>query len=172
MAQAIQRWAVVTGGAGFLGSHICGALLERGYDVVCIDDYCTGTAGNIQHLQGKPSFRIMEADINEADLGSRFLLTSTSEALRRQVYTTGDGGFRTDGLEWSEFAPRRDAAEDWTSDHADLACSAQRVLEDVLLDLARWLHGRTGDRLAIGPFAVRRDAFGSRENKNTEGGVA
>ena len=70
-----------------------------------------------------------------------------ADALRRQVYATGDGGFRTDGLDWSEFAPRRDAAEDWTSDHADLACSAQRVLEDVLLDLARWLHGRTGDRL-------------------------
>lgn len=68
MAQANRRRAVVTGGAGFLGSHICGALLERGYDVVCIDDYCTGAAGNIQHLQGKLGFRALEADVTEADI--------------------------------------------------------------------------------------------------------
>jgi carbamoyltransferase len=69
------------------------------------------------------------------------------DALRRHVYATGDGGFHTDGLDWREFTAPRDADEEWTQDDADLASSAQHVLEEVLLDLARWLHGRTGDRL-------------------------
>ncbi|MGW3071305.1 MULTISPECIES: carbamoyltransferase family protein [unclassified Kitasatospora] len=70
-----------------------------------------------------------------------------AEALRRHVHPTGDGGFRATAVPWEEFAPALPPGGDWTPLHADLACSAQRVLEDVLLDLARWLHGRTGDRL-------------------------
>ena len=41
---------VVAGGAGFLGSHLCDALIERGDEVVCIDNYITGRAENIAHL--------------------------------------------------------------------------------------------------------------------------
>jgi nucleoside-diphosphate-sugar epimerase len=40
----------VTGGAGFLGSHLCERLLADGYDVVCLDNFCTGDARNIEHL--------------------------------------------------------------------------------------------------------------------------
>ncbi|MFF4378272.1 carbamoyltransferase [Kitasatospora sp. NPDC001547] len=72
--------------------------------------------------------------------------TSVAE-LRRYVHSTGDGGFRAAGVPWAEFAPALRPGQDWTPAHADLACSAQRVLEEVLLDLARWLHGRTHDRL-------------------------
>ncbi|MFD8594289.1 carbamoyltransferase [Kitasatospora sp. NPDC059646] len=72
--------------------------------------------------------------------------TSAAE-LRRYVYSTGDGGFHAAGVPWSEFAPALRPGQEWTPAHADLACSAQRVLEEVLLDLARWLHGRTHDRL-------------------------
>ncbi|CCB77827.1 MULTISPECIES: carbamoyltransferase family protein [Streptomycetaceae] len=67
--------------------------------------------------------------------------------LRRHVYATGDGGFAATGVPWRELAPPRRPDEPWTRDHADLAASAQRCLEEVLLDLVRWLHGRTGDRL-------------------------
>jgi dTDP-glucose 4,6-dehydratase len=42
--------AVVTGGAGFLGSHLCDALLESGYEVVCLDNFLTGNPSNIAHL--------------------------------------------------------------------------------------------------------------------------
>ena len=59
------RRAFVTGGAGFLGSHICTALLERGYYVVCLDDYCTGSSENIRQLLGEPGFTAMEADVTE-----------------------------------------------------------------------------------------------------------
>ncbi|GAA0224439.1 carbamoyltransferase family protein [Cryptosporangium japonicum] len=67
--------------------------------------------------------------------------------LRRRVYSTEDGGFRTTGVDWTEFCPPRGADEAWSPAHADVAASAQLVLEDVLLDLARWLHGQTGDEL-------------------------
>ncbi|MGQ0480235.1 MAG: carbamoyltransferase family protein [Pseudonocardia sp.] len=70
-----------------------------------------------------------------------------AEDLSSRIYSTGDGGFRTDPVEWAGYAPRRQAG-DGTFDqvHADLAASVQRRLEDVLLELARWLHGRTGQR--------------------------
>ncbi|MGW3493631.1 carbamoyltransferase family protein [Streptomyces sp. NPDC001020] len=70
-----------------------------------------------------------------------------AQELRRYVYATGDGGFRATGVPWAEFANARHDDEAWNQQHADLAASAQKVLEEVLLDLARWLHGRTHDRL-------------------------
>ncbi|MGW0120323.1 carbamoyltransferase family protein [Streptomyces sp. NPDC003327] len=65
--------------------------------------------------------------------------------LRRYVRPTGDGGFLAHGVPWSELCPPRAADEPWTQAHADVAASAQAVLEETLLDLARWLHGRTHD---------------------------
>ncbi|MFI8321317.1 carbamoyltransferase [Streptomyces sp. NPDC085529] len=67
--------------------------------------------------------------------------------LRRYVHPTGDGGFRAHGVPWAELCPPRAADEPWTAAHADLAASAQTVLEETLLDLVRWLHGRTHDDL-------------------------
>ena len=54
---------LVTGGAGFLGSHLCDALLHRGDSVVCVDNLCTGSTANIQHLLGNPRFEFLERDI-------------------------------------------------------------------------------------------------------------
>ncbi len=69
------------------------------------------------------------------------------DALRELVFATGDGGFTTLPVEWERFAPRLAAGgDDWTSRHADLACSVQRRLEEVLLELTGWLHERTGER--------------------------
>ncbi|MFI0235118.1 carbamoyltransferase [Streptomyces sp. NPDC016845] len=65
------------------------------------------------------------------------------DELRRHVYPTGDGGFRASAVPWHELCPPRGADEPWTQDHADVAASAQAVLEETLLDLARWLHGKT-----------------------------
>jgi dTDP-glucose 4,6-dehydratase len=55
--------AVVTGGAGFLGSHLCERLLREGYDVVCLDDFCTGSSANVEHLLEDPRFRLVRADV-------------------------------------------------------------------------------------------------------------
>jgi carbamoyltransferase len=70
--------------------------------------------------------------------------------LRECVHATGDGGFRTTGVDWNTLAKRREPDADWTADHADLAASLQACLEEVLLELARWLHEQTGSsRLAL-----------------------
>ncbi|NIH81166.1 NAD-dependent epimerase/dehydratase family protein [Amycolatopsis viridis] len=55
--------AVVTGGAGFLGSHLCERLLARGTRVTCVDNLCTGSADNIAHLAGDPGFEFVRADV-------------------------------------------------------------------------------------------------------------
>ncbi|GAA2783761.1 hypothetical protein GCM10020219_064050 [Nonomuraea dietziae] len=68
------------------------------------------------------------------------------DVLRELVTTTGDGGFRIEPIDWGGFAKRLDRGETWTADHADLAASVQARLEEVLLELAFWLHERTGAR--------------------------
>jgi dTDP-glucose 4,6-dehydratase len=55
--------AVVTGGAGFLGSHLCDRLIERGDEVVCVDDFSTGRHENIAHLEDNPAFTLVQADV-------------------------------------------------------------------------------------------------------------
>ena len=55
--------AVVTGGAGFLGSHLCERLLEDDYEVLCIDNFLTGSPDNLAHLIGTAPLRIVRADI-------------------------------------------------------------------------------------------------------------
>lgn len=55
---------VVTGGAGFLGSHLCERLLDRGDEVVCLDNLITGALANIEHLFGRPGFAFVEHDVS------------------------------------------------------------------------------------------------------------
>jgi len=57
--------AVVTGGAGFLGSHICERLLSDGWQVVCLDNFLTGTPRNIEHLVSNPDFRMVRANVTD-----------------------------------------------------------------------------------------------------------
>lgn len=54
---------LVTGGAGFLGSHLCERLIEQGDDVLCVDNYFTGSRANIAHLIGNPRFEMMRHDV-------------------------------------------------------------------------------------------------------------
>jgi len=59
----IQKTAVVTGGAGFLGSHLCDKLLSEGMKVICIDNLLTGNLNNISHLFGNENFSFLKHDI-------------------------------------------------------------------------------------------------------------
>jgi dTDP-glucose 4,6-dehydratase len=56
---------VVTGGAGFLGSHLCDALLARGDEVIAIDNLTTGDMANIEHLFGRPGFTFVDHDVSQ-----------------------------------------------------------------------------------------------------------
>jgi dTDP-glucose 4,6-dehydratase len=56
---------VVTGGAGFLGSHLCEELLRRGDEVLCLDSFLTGTPENVAHLMGNPAFTLQRCDLVE-----------------------------------------------------------------------------------------------------------
>jgi dTDP-glucose 4,6-dehydratase len=58
-----QQRAVVTGGAGFLGSHLCDALLGEGWSVVVVDNLLTGRRANLEHLRNEPRFEFVELDI-------------------------------------------------------------------------------------------------------------
>lgn len=55
--------ALVTGGAGFIGSHLCERLLNDGYDVLCVDNYYSSTKDNIAHLLGNPRFEVIRHDV-------------------------------------------------------------------------------------------------------------
>jgi UDP-glucuronate decarboxylase len=54
---------LVTGGAGFLGSHLCEKLLEKGHDVLCVDNFFTGSKKNVESLLVQPRFELMRHDV-------------------------------------------------------------------------------------------------------------
>ncbi|WP_042582706.1 UDP-glucuronic acid decarboxylase family protein [Variovorax paradoxus] len=58
-----QRHVLVTGGAGFLGSHLCERLLSQGHRVLCVDNFFTGTRRNVEHLLGNARFELMRHDV-------------------------------------------------------------------------------------------------------------
>ncbi len=93
--------------------------------------------GHLGFLRSSDEFKVMAL----ASYGTPRHLA----ALREHVHATGDGGFRAQAPDWSAFAPPRPPeATDWAPEHADLACSVQAVVEEVLVGLARWLREQTG----------------------------
>lgn len=63
MRYSIRKRVLVTGGAGFLGSHLCERLLHEGFEVLCVDNFFTGTRNNISHLFDNPRFEFLRHDI-------------------------------------------------------------------------------------------------------------
>ena len=60
-----RKRVLVTGGAGFLGSHLCDRLMKDGYDVICVDNLFTGSKDNIRHLLGNPYFEFIRHDVTQ-----------------------------------------------------------------------------------------------------------
>jgi UDP-glucuronate decarboxylase len=58
-----RKRVLVTGGAGFLGSHLCERLLNEGHEVLCVDNFYSGTKDNVAHLMGNPHFELMRHDV-------------------------------------------------------------------------------------------------------------
>jgi dTDP-glucose 4,6-dehydratase len=98
-----MRRAVVTGGAGFLGSHLCERLLDQGFAVVCMDNFLTGTPANVTHLIGRPGFQMVECDLtgfvhvpDEVDLVLHFAsAASPVDYLKLPLETLKVGGLGT-----------------------------------------------------------------------------
>jgi UDP-glucuronate decarboxylase len=63
MMKSERKRIMVTGGAGFIGSHLCAALLDRGHEVLCIDNYFTGRRSNIEALLANPRFEALRHDV-------------------------------------------------------------------------------------------------------------
>ncbi len=61
----MRQRAVLTGGAGFLGSHVAERLLDENIDVLCLDNFLTGTPDNVEHLQGRNGFRLLRANVTD-----------------------------------------------------------------------------------------------------------
>ena len=63
MKELDRKRILVTGGAGFLGSHLCERLVDAGHDVLCVDNFFTGTRENVAHLLGRSNFELMRHDV-------------------------------------------------------------------------------------------------------------
>ncbi len=63
MREKFRKRVLVTGGAGFLGSHLCDRLVDRGDDVLCVDNFFTGSKHNVAHLLGRSNFELMRHDV-------------------------------------------------------------------------------------------------------------
>lgn len=98
--------ALVTGGGGFLGSHLCDRLLVEGHEVVCLDNFVTGARENIAHLENHPAFDLVEQDAcmpfdPEGPLDLIFHLASPAsppQYLRRPIETLDVGSIGTRNL--------------------------------------------------------------------------
>jgi carbamoyltransferase len=150
-------------------AHAASAVLGRKGSVLV----CDGRGERASHLSGQNTpggLQILASQVLPHSLGLMYedltehlgFLRSSDEykvmalasygkprhldVLRETVYATDDGGFVTGPIAWARFAPARAAGGEMSAEHADLAASVQRRLEEVLLAMARWLHERTGDR--------------------------
>jgi carbamoyltransferase len=137
---------LVLDGRGEAHSHLAGRYLDGQLEVLAgqalphsLGLLYEELTDHLGFLRSSDEFKVMAM----ASYGKPRFVGELSDLVR----ATGDGGFRTEKIDFTEFAPRLGKGDTWTEDHADLAASVQQRLEEVLLDLVRWLHEQTGDRV-------------------------
>jgi carbamoyltransferase len=135
---------LVLDGRGEIASHLAGRSRDGHLDILYAQELPHSLGLMYEELTMHLGFQRSSDEYKVMAMAS-YGQPSHLPLLRRLITTTGDGGFRVEPIPWDDFAPRRPADTAWTPAHADLASSVQHRLEEVLLDLARWLHGATGD---------------------------
>ncbi|MGK5543876.1 carbamoyltransferase family protein [Streptomyces sp. URMC 127] len=134
---------LVLDGRGECASHLAGVYRGGHLEVLAAQDLPSslglvyeGLTEHLGFLRSSDEYKVMAL----AAYGKPRFLTE----MRAHMYATGDGGFAAHAVPWAALTEPRAPGQEWTQDHADLAASTQTCLEEVLLDLVRWLHGRTG----------------------------
>ena len=103
MNYSLRKCILVTGGAGFLGSHLCERLLADGHDVPGVDNFFTGTKDNIAHLLANPHFELLRHDVTFplfVEVDEIYNLACPASPIHYQfdpVHTGGLQAFPTDG---------------------------------------------------------------------------
>ncbi|MCU1355587.1 MAG: Carbamoyltransferase [Acidimicrobiales bacterium] len=137
---------MVLDGRGETGSYLAGVAIDGELEVLATVDLPHSLGLRYEELTDHLGYRRSSDEYKVMALAS-YGRPRHLDAFRRLIRPTGDGRFTTDPVDWASFAPP--GRGDGTLDplHADLASSVQRRLEEVLLDLARWLHDATGERV-------------------------
>src|SRR3954451_17376067 len=136
---------LVLDGRGERASHLAGHVRDRRLETLATQRLPHSLGLVYEELTAHLGFRRSSDEYKVMAMASYGRPSFLGE-LRELVVADGDGGFRVQPIEWERFAPALAPGAEFTEAHADLACSIQRRLEEVLLDLARWLHERTGER--------------------------
>jgi carbamoyltransferase len=135
---------LVLDGRGERASSLAGRWDGRSLDVLAIQDLPHSLGLVYEEATEHLGFRRASDEYKVMALAAYGEPTFLPE-LREAVRTTGDGRFTVVPIDWTTLTEPVRAGEGWGPEHADLAASVQVRLEEVLLDLVRWLHGRTGD---------------------------
>jgi carbamoyltransferase len=140
---------LVLDGRGERGSHLAGVVRDGELEVLAAQPLPHSLGIVYEELTAHLGFRRASDEFKVMAMAS-YGTPSFLAQLRRSVYATGDGGFVAVSPDWERFAPRLGPGDAWRPAHADLAASVQARLEEVLLELASWLHARSGSsRLAL-----------------------
>jgi carbamoyltransferase len=136
---------LVLDGRGEHASHLAGRAVEGEIEVLAAQELPHSLGLMYEDLTEHLGFRRSSDEYKVMAMAS-YGEPSFLPELREMVYATGDGGFVVEEIKWDKFARRLGKGNEWGPEHADLAASVQRRLEEVLLDLTRWLHEKTGDK--------------------------
>ena len=136
---------LVLDGRGERASHLAGRSVDGSLEVLAAQHLPHSLGLLYEEVTEHLGFRRSSDEYKVMALASYGQATALP-LLRHAVRATGDGGFVVEAVELGTLAKRRTGGDPLQPEHADLAASVQVRLEEVLLDLAHWLHGETGDR--------------------------
>jgi carbamoyltransferase len=152
-AYAAAGWrdcaTLVLDGRGESASHLAGRVANGRLEVLAAQRLPHSLGLVYEELTAHLGFRRASDEYKVMAMAS-YGRPRFRDALRACMFSTGDGRFHAAVPDWRAFAPALDGGDGWRAEHADLAASVQRRLEEVLLELATWLHAQTGSpRLAM-----------------------